>query len=59
MALKISSLVILSTVHIQVFPNVEGDVTQNRKTIPIVALVTSCIAASVMIIFWSIYTVSI
>ena len=54
-ALVYNSLMILSTIHVQDFPDVEGDTAQNRKTIPILAPVISRILTSAMIIFWSIY----
>jgi len=46
---------ILSTIHVQDFPDVEGDTAQNRKIIPILAPVISRILTGAMIIFWSIY----
>ena len=54
-ALVYNSLVILSTIHVQDFPDVQGDTAQNRKTIPILAPVMSRILTGAMIIFWSIY----
>jgi len=55
-ALRSSSLIILSTIHVQDFPDVEGDIVLNRKTVPIIAPVISRALTSIMIIFWSIYT---
>jgi len=55
-ALGSSSLIILSTIHVQDFPDIEGDITLNRKTIPVVAPVVSRALTSIMITFWSIYT---
>jgi len=54
-ALVNNSLVILSTIHVQDFPDVEDDTAQNRKTIPILAPVISRILTSTLVIFWSIY----
>ena len=54
-ALAYNSLIILTTIHVQDFPDVEGDTAQNRKTIPILAPVLSRILTSTMIISWSIY----
>ena len=54
-ALRSSGLIILSTIHVQDFPDVEGDIALNRKTIPIVAPVISRALTSIMIIFWSVY----
>jgi len=50
-----SSLIILSTVHVQDFPDIVGDTAQNRKTIPILAPVVSRKLTSTVITFWSIY----
>ncbi|KAL9708945.1 hypothetical protein Ac2012v2_007761 [Leucoagaricus gongylophorus] len=55
-ALRNSSLVILSTIHVQDFPDVEGDAALNRKTIPIVAPVMSRPLTSIVIACWSIYS---
>jgi len=46
---------ILSTIHVQDFPDVQGDTVQNRITIPILVPVKSRILTSTLIIFWSIY----
>lgn len=54
-ALRSSSLIILSTIHVQDFPDVEGDIALNRKTIPIIAPVISRALTSIMITFWSVY----
>ena len=54
-ALAYNSLIILSTIHVQDFPDVEGDTAQNRKTIPILAPVLSRPLTGAMIISWSIY----
>ena len=55
-ALRNSGLVILSTIHVQDFPDVEGDAALNRKTIPIVAPVMSRPLTSIVIACWSIYS---
>jgi len=55
-ALRSSNPIILSTIHVQDFPDVEGDIELNIKTMPIVAPVVSRALASIIIIFWSVYS---
>ncbi|KAF9058452.1 UbiA prenyltransferase family [Rhodocollybia butyracea] len=58
-ALACSGFIILSTIHAQDFPDVEGDRALNRATIPIVAPNASRPITALVIILWSLYSSSI
>ncbi|KZV95933.1 hypothetical protein EXIGLDRAFT_609880 [Exidia glandulosa HHB12029] len=52
-AIAVSGLVIASTIQVQDFPDIQGDMLRGRRTLPIVLPQASCVVTSIILAVWS------